>query len=376
MKNLTQENPTPKTTSYQLVLPLNMEILIPAHDSVRLLSEIMDQLDYTKLYKAYSRRGRKSAAAPRNLFKILVYGYMNNLYTSRAIEQACRRDINFMWLLEGAAAPDHNTIARFRKQRIAVAAEDLFYQLVEKLNERKEIDYGNLFVDGTKIEANANKYSFVWRKAVEKQAGKVQEKLEQLMQAIQKDHGVKASEPTTPTAIMQQLLKKQKAENILFVHGTGKRKGQLQKDLEALQELMERQHKYAKYKEIFQGRNSFSKTDQDATFMHMKEDHMRNSQLKPGYNVQIAVEAEYIVGIDISSERADALTLIPLLQSMKGFLKGKKHKNIIADAGYESEENYSYLESEKQSCYIKPSNYEKSKSRSYRRNSFRLEAME
>jgi len=352
-----------------------MEMLIPAHDSVRLLSEIMDQLDYTKLYKAYCRRGRKSAVAPRNLFKILVYGYMNNLYTSRAIERACRRDINFMWLLEGAAAPDHNTIARFRKQRIAEAAEELFYQLVEKLNERKEIDFTNLFVDGTKIEANANKYSFVWRKAVEKQAGKVQEKLEQLMQVIQKTHGLQTADPAKPSGVTEQLRKKQKAENITFAHGSGKRKSQLQKDLEALQELIERQQKYAAYKDIFQGRNSFSKTDQDATFMHMKEDHMRNSQLKPGYNVQIAVEAEYIVGIDISSERSDSLTLIPLLQSMDGFLKGKKHKNIIADAGYESEENYSYLESEKQIGYIKPSNYEKSKSRSYRKNSFRLEAM-
>jgi len=353
-----------------------MEMLIPGDDSVRLLSEIMDQLDYTKLYKAYCRRGRKSAAAPRNLFKILVYGYMNNLYTSRAIEQACRRDINFMWLLEGAAAPDHNTIARFRKERIAEAAEDLFYQLVERLNERKEIDFTNLFVDGTKIEANANKYSFVWRKAVDKQAGKVQEKLEQLIQSILKKHGLKASESATPTAIIEQLLKKQKAENITLVHGSGKRKSQLQKDLEALQEVIERQQKYAAYAKIFQGRNSFSKTDRDATFMHMKEDHMRNSQLKPGYNVQIAVEAEYIAGIDISSERSDSLTLIPLLQSMNGFLKGKKHKNIIADAGYESEENYSYLEKETQNCYIKPSNYEKSKSRKYRKNPFRLGAME
>ena len=109
--------------------------------------------------------------------------------------------------------------------------------------------------------------------------------------------------------------------------------------------------------------------------MHMKDDHMRNSQLKPGYNVQIGVDAEYIVGIDISSERSDFLTLIPLQESMKNFLKGKKHKNIIAVAGYESVENYSYLETEKQMCYIKPSNYEKSKSRKYRKDAFLLENM-
>jgi transposase len=107
-----------------------VDILIPKNDSVRLLSEIMDELDYSALYQDYSRKGRKTVVSPQNLFKIIVYGYMNNLYSSRAIEQACRRDINFMWLLEGAKVPDHNTIARFRSERTATVAEDLFYQLV------------------------------------------------------------------------------------------------------------------------------------------------------------------------------------------------------------------------------------------------------
>jgi transposase len=118
MKKITHINPTTKTTSYQLVLPLNVEILIPENDSVRLLSKIMDQLDYSTLYKAYSRKGRKSAVSPRNLFKVIVYGYMNNLYTSRSIEQACRRDIHFMWLLQGAKAPDHN---RKRNERVTTS---------------------------------------------------------------------------------------------------------------------------------------------------------------------------------------------------------------------------------------------------------------
>jgi transposase len=376
MKNSTQINPTTKTTSYQLVLPLNVEILIPENDSVRLLSEIMDQLDYSILYKAYSRKGRKSAVSPRNLFKIMVYGYMNNLYTSRALEQACRRDINFMWLLEGAKAPDHNTIARFRRRRISAAAEDLYYQLVGLLKERGEISFKNLFVDGTKIEANANKYSFVWRKATEKQAAKLQEKLTQTTRIIRESYHLEVTEKADPVEILDLLLRKQQQENIPIVHGTGKRKSQLQKDIEQMEELLARQQKYEDYGAVFQGRNSFSKTDHDATFMHMKEDHMRNAQLKPGYNVQIAVEAEYIVGMDISSERSDALTLIPLLKRMKNFLQGKKHENIVADAGYESEENYSYLEEEKQTYYIKPSNYEKTKTRKYRNNLHQLENMD
>ena len=146
--------------------------------------------------------------------------------------------------------------------------------------------------------------------------------------------------------------------------------------MELLEELWQRQRKYNEYEAVFQGRNSFSKTDPDATFMHMKEDHMRNAQLKPGYNLQIGVEAEYIVGLDISSERSDALTLVPLLNQMKKHLPGKRHQNIIADAGYESEENYSYLEDEGQTCYIKPMNYEKGKTKRYQSNVRLLENMD
>jgi len=127
---------------------------------------------------------------------------------------------------------------------------------------------------------------------------------------------------------------------------------------------MEKQTKYDRYNSLFAGRNSFSKTDTDATFMHMKEDHMRNSQLKPGYNVQIGVEGEYIVGIDISSERSDQMTLIPFLEKLNKNLPVKYH-HIIADAGYEGEENYVYLHKQEQKPFIKPQSYEAMKKRSF-----------
>ena len=194
-----------------------MEILIPQNDSVRLLSEIMDQLDFSVLYKAYSCKGRKSAVSPRNLFKIIVYGYMNNLYTSRSLEKACRRDINFMWLLEGKKAPDHNTIARFRSQRVMAAAEGLFYQLVQLLKDRREISFENLFVDGTKIEANANKYSFVWRKTTEKNAVKLQDKLTQTLSLIRERHELPAAKTAQPQETLAQLREQQEQQNITLV---------------------------------------------------------------------------------------------------------------------------------------------------------------
>ncbi|MDK0954790.1 IS1182-like element ISCpe5 family transposase, partial [Clostridium perfringens] len=141
----------------------------------------------------------------------------------------------------------------------------------------------------------------------------------------------------------------------------------LQKYAEGLEDFIEKQSKYDNYNEIFNGRNSFSKTDKDATFMHMKEDHMKNGQLKPGYNIQIGVEGEYIVGVDVSSERSDQLTLIPFLDKLKSNLS-TQYKSVTADAGYESEENYLYLENNNYEAYIKPQNYEKSKTKKFKKN--------
>ena len=354
---------TTKTIAYQLFLPMNIEILIPEDDSVRLLSAVMDQLDYVELEKAYSRKGRKGAVTPQTLFKIMVYGYMNGIYASRGIERACRRDINFMWLLQGQKAPDHNTIARFRKTRVSKAIEGLFYQLVHWLHNCQEINFEHLFVDGTKLEANANRYSFAWRKTIEKNLGKLRDKLS----AVLNDAQVRFTEETMckyATGLLRRIVREKKANKIEFVYGIGKRKTEVQRKHEELTNLLERHKKYQECLKTFKGRNSYSKTDTDATFMRMKDDHMRNGQLKPGYNIQLGVEAEYIVGLDISSERSDVMTLIPLLKRMDNHLS-KRHTNIIADAGYESEENYTYIESKGQNSYIKPINYEKSKSRKY-----------
>ena len=144
--------------NYQLKLPIDLEIFIPEDDSVRLLSLMMEELDYKKLYEAYSQNRKNLAVPTKILFKILIYAYMNDICSSRKIELACKRDINFMWLLEGFKAPDHNTIARFRTGRLEPILDDLFYQFIVKLYENNKLELKNLFIDGTKIEANANKY--------------------------------------------------------------------------------------------------------------------------------------------------------------------------------------------------------------------------
>lgn len=334
---------------------------IPADDSVRLLEEMVEEMELKSLYGAYKRHGRKPATRPATMLKIMLYANMEGKYSSRKIEKACRRDINYIWLLNGEEAPSHFQIARFRSKYFAECAEELFYELVKKLKEKGEIEYGHLFVDGTKIEANANKYSFVWRKSTTKYEERLEKKMEKAVNEYSSRYGIKWESAEN---LLEQMRSQHKGP---FVYGRGKRKSQLQRDIEAMEAMLARKEKYAQYQKTFQGRNSFSKTDPDATFMHMKEDHMRNGQLKAGYNVLLGVEGEYITGVQVSNERSDQLVLKPLIKTMHERL-GVYYKDVTGDAGFESEENYTYFDEIPTQCYIKPQNYERSKTKKYKSN--------
>ena len=232
---------------------------------------------------------------PETLFRIVAYGYMEGIYSSRKLEKACKRDINFRWLLQGQKEPSHNTIARFRSKKLEGCVEDLFSQFIIELEKRNEIEFENLFVDGTKIEANANRYSFVWKKATDKFEEKLQNKTHKILLNISSELDLNLSIPDEKIsveyalAVKDKLIEIKEKEGLDFVYGKGKRKSKLQKYTEVINDFIEKQSKYDEYNKIFNGRNSFSKTDHDATFMHMKEDHMKNGQLKPAYNVQIGV---------------------------------------------------------------------------------------
>lgn len=354
----------------QVKMPIDLGIKVPENDPVRLLNFICEQLDYSSLRKQYGRKWRKYH--PETLFKILLYGYMNGEYSSRDIEEACKRDICFMWLLDGMSAPDHSTIARFQNAKLVPVIEDLFYQFVKYLMSRDEIHGNNLFVDGTKIEAYANKYSFVWKSAIYKHISRLSDKISSKLSEIILYYGLN-NDIDIITAV--NLLKQQAAfENITFVHGIGKRKTQLQRDIEILEQYIAKNDEYNKYLNKMGERPSLSKTDFDATFMHMKEDHMRNGQLKPGYNIQIGVDSEYIVGVGSFPDRNDVNTLIPFLVNLES-KTGVRHGNIVADAGYESEENYHFLSKNKQTAYVKPQNYEISRTKKYKSDISKFENM-
>ncbi|MEN6565094.1 MAG: IS1182 family transposase [Veillonellales bacterium] len=375
---LTQTDYTTLGSFYQLHLPLHIEFQIPKDDPVRLLRYFVEGMDLSKLYRTYSHI-EKNQVSPRQLLEILIYAHMNGIRSSRKIEQSCKRDINFMYLLEDKHAPDHATIARFRSIHLAACAKEIFAQMDIRLVGLGEISLDNIFIDGTKIEACANKYKFVWKKAVTKNMQKLMDKIPAFMEQAEETFGVhviygKEIQMYHLKRLRRKLKRLQRQEGILFVHGIGKRKTPLQKTLETLDEYIHRLKDYVYKLHVCGTRNSFAKTEHDATFMRMKEDAMKNGQLKPAYNIQYGIDAEYVVWVTEGPQPTDMTMLIPFLQDFEEHFPNR-YPNVIADAGYESEENYLYLEKQGQTAYIKPNNYELSKQRKYRKDIGRRENM-
>lgn len=366
---------------FQLVKPLDCEVSIAKDSPVRLLNAVMERMDYSKLYAAYSRLGRIEYT-PKILLKIMVYGYMRKQISSRALEACCRENVHFMYLLEGQPAPDHNTINRFRKNILTQeAGQDILRQLVLLLHESGMLSLEAAFIDGTKIEANANKYSFVWKKATVKKVSRLLGRIHAELPAKLKDVGIRFHVPEEIAVrqlkkLRKKLYAKIESEGIELVFGKGKRKTALQKLSEQVEQWLSKLKQYTNDIYICGNRNSYSKTDHDATFMHMKEDHMKNGQLKPGYNVNVATCSEFVIGSYISTDRNDVHTLIPFMKQLRETYKGMNIGSVVADSGYESEENYCWFENHPETeLYVKPGNHEARKHKKYRTDISRRENM-
>ena len=355
---------------------METEIFIAADDPVRLVSAVVERMDIEKIERSYSQDGRNEYP-PRILLKVMIYAYMRMIYSSREIERACRENVCFMYLLGDCPVPDHNTIARFRAERLQGLEKELLEQFVELLAEWGFVSLATVFIDGTKIEANANRYSFVWKKSTEKKLTKLRAQIGKEMPGLVQSLGVKWHIPEEAQIhhlkkLRKKLYARAEAEQLEWVTGKGHRKFPLQKAIETVNVWLEKWKKYTQDLHICGDRNSYCKTDHDATFMHMKEDHMRNGQLKPGYNVNVATSEEFIIGNYISADRTDVHTLIPFAE----YLKRYGIKNICVDSGYESEENYCWFEvSGELKLYVKPSNHDQRKTRKYRTDISRRENM-
>lgn len=355
----------------QLKMKFDVETYINEDSKVQLVCNLIEEMNISSLLSTYSKIGRKPAVDPVNLLKILLFCYSEGITTSRKIEEFCKYDTRAFFMLEGSKAPYHTTINRFRKN-IESFSSDLLTQFVEILLEEGHVDLKTIYIDGTKLESPAGRYTFVWRGSVEKNQKKLKEKMIQefnLPELASLEQVIKHI-----TLEFNRIRNVCRTENIVFVHGIGKRKTQHQRDYEKLSDTLNKFEVYEKHLDIMGDRNSYSKTDHDATFMRMKEDHMMNSQLKPAYNIQVASSGAFIVGVMGSQKSNDLHNLRPFLDELLPSY-GKYLENIDADAGYESAENYDYLKNNHLSAYIKPANYESKKKKKYREDIGKSENM-
>lgn len=321
-----------------MALPPSFDELIPAGHTVRVVNDVINAINIEPLLKAYHVRGG-SNYHPLLLLKVLVYGYVTNIYSSRKLAEACKERIPFMWL-SAMSKPDHNTINRFRGVRLKHALRNVFEEVVKLLAEEGLLSIDQVYTDGTKIEANANKYTFVWKKSIQTNKEKMKTQLEEIWnyaQNIAADEDL-MPEPPTATNINKESVKAtvEKLNKVLADND------KVDKKVKAKLRYINKNfpvniEKYEQQEAILKTRNSYSKTDTDATFMRMKEDHMLNGQLKPGYNVQISSSNQFIVNYTIHHNPTDTTTLKAHLEQHQNSF-GRAPEVITADAGYGSEE--------------------------------------
>lgn len=343
-----------------MLLPPDLSDLIAANHPVRIVNAVLDKVDISGLLQQY-KPGGTSSYHPRMLLKVLVYGYINNIYSSRKIEEAISQNICFMWL-SGMSKPDHNTINRFRGQRLQKTLQPIFTQVVLLLCEEGLLSIKDLYTDGTKIEANANRYTFVWGNAIKTNKEKIRQQLNELWQYAQKVAASELDDDTDPSGF-DKIDSEKVGQTIEKINEALKDKPASSKIRQKLNYA--RKHwpaaldKYEQQqKQLGPKRSSYSKTDSDATFMRMKEDHMKNGQLKPAYNVQISTNNQFIASYSIHQDTTDSKTLIPHIRQHIQHYKTKP-ANITADAGYGSEQNYQWLEGKRITAYVKHSQFDR-----------------
>ena len=352
-----------------LLLPPSLDELVPENHMVRVVDAVIDRLDISDILSTY-RGGGNSAFNPKMMLKVLVFAYLSNVYSSRRIEELLKRDIYFMWLA-GMKRPDFRTINYYRGKRLKVGFDTVFTQVVRLLHEEGFVSLKVQYIDGTKIESVANKYTFVWRGSVEKYDARLKAKTEALLRQIEQNHAIENQENPVPEELTAEEVTKrvERIKEKVDADNLGKEERKALKQIET--DSVPRMNRYREQLETMGSRNSYSKTDPDATFMRMKEDAMLNGQLKPGYNVQISTENQFITNFGIYQRPTDTLTMISYLESFKARY-GMQSEEIVADSGYGSEENYEYMFSNGMTPYVKYNMFHVEQRRGYRNNPFRV----
>lgn len=342
----------------KMLLPPSLEELIELNHPVRVVNRVIDSINADALFKQY-KGGGTSSYHPRMLLKVLVYSYLNNVYSSRKMESALKENIHFMWL-SGMNKPDHNTLNRFRSERLKDVLKEIFAQVVLLLVDSGHISLQEIYIDGTKIESKANRYTFVWGNAIKTNKAKISEQLKTLWDYTQE---VAKEEMASHKEIDFKEISAEKVQQTIAKIDEALKEKKIDKKIKqklgyARKHWPENLKKYDQQKDILGKRNSFSKTDPEATFMRMKEDHMKNGQLKPGYNVQISTHDQFIVNYTHHQNPTDTTTLKTHLEQFEVLYK-QLPEIATADAGYGSEENYTLLEKLGIEAFVKYNYFDK-----------------
>ncbi len=378
-KNITEKYITP----IQLKMPVDMERIIEISDPVYTFNEVMEHIDLNK-YIAEEKgcNAGRPKYDPIKLLKVILFAFMEYGYCSvRVIQKLCKTDIRFLWLLDEEPAPSHMTISNFMNHCLKTKIEDIFADINGYIFAQENVDLEHAYLDGTKLEANANKYSWVWKKGSIHSRNNVFSKLNGLLTEInesifasyrvkfelRQEYAIEYVEYILETYLEVSGIKR---EN--FVHGKGKRKSTEQKQYERVEECLKRLKKYSEHIRICgEKRNSYSKTDHDATFFRMKKDYMGNDALLPGYNMQLLICDEYIAHYGVFPFASDMDCFQPM---MEGFARRYGHypRYPLADAGYGSFNNYLFCQEHGMEKYMKFTMYEKeSKDKKYRNDPYR-----
>lgn len=369
----------------QVVLPLDLELKLQENDIAHAVNDLVEHIP-DDAFARFSRVTGCPAYHPRMMMKIILCAYTQSVFSGRKIEGLLKDSVRMMWLAQGYE-PSYRTINRFRVDpEVDELLRQCFVQFRCQLVQEDQIDEEAIFIDGTKVEANANKYTFVWRKATEKYSANLVEKSNQMYdELLEKDiipeiERESSDELTTEelTRVVEKLDEKvQTYDKQIEASDDGSERKHLRSERKEpkqyrkqFRDFVARKRKYQQDMEILGERNSYSKTDHDATFMRMKDDHMRNGQLKAGYNVQLATEGQYALAYDVFPNPTDTRTFIPFLDNIENnFFELPSY--IVADAGYGSEQNYEdVIKNRERTPLITYNQYRKEKKKTYKNNPF------
>ena len=346
----------------QAVLPMLISDYLDICDPVLTFDKFMEEVNLEKylrkIPKHYTGRLRYN---PVSMLKTVLFGFMTNGYISlRELEDQCKVNLRFMYLMNHET-PTYRTFGYFINEVVADSIEEIFNDINKKIFETEHVDLQHLYIDGSKFEANANKYSWVWKKATEKSRYRLFDKITSLFQEINEELSFTEMRLCINTEYAPEYIKEVadryaeiwQLDESVFVSGKGHHKSLQQRHYEKLTEYAEKLNEYVEKINICgEGRNSYSKTDHSATFMRIKTDYMGNDQLLPAYNVQVGVADEYIAVVDVNQYRTDMDCFVPLMNKFRD-MYGFYPKYPVADAGYGSYNNYIFCEQNGMEKYMK-----------------------